>query len=110
MHMPRKRTKKKKGQLKEPDVPYQRTISELFPPDWILEKARETGMLKRERDIDPVVFFWTLVLNFGIELRHAIVGFQRSYGRYAGSVVAYSSFYNPIFRTLNGYNLIFPSS
>lgn len=91
--MPRRKSNKKKPKLKQPAVPYQRTLNEMFPPELIREIAKETGMLKRERDIDPVVLFWTLVLNFGIELQRTITGMKEAYEVYSGDTIAYSSFY-----------------
>jgi putative transposase len=41
----------------------ERTLCELFPPEWLREKAKETGLIKRERKIDPVIMFWTLSVD-----------------------------------------------
>ena len=32
----------------------------LFPPEWLRDKAKETGLIKRERKIDPIYIFWSL--------------------------------------------------
>ena len=34
----------------------------IFSPEWLREKARDTGLIKRERKIDPVTMFWVLTL------------------------------------------------
>lgn len=43
----------------------ERLLTELFPAEWLLETAREVGCVRRIRKIDPVAFFWVLVLGFG---------------------------------------------
>lgn len=92
--MPRRRSSKGVRKLRKPEVPYWRRLNELFPPEWIREKAKETRMMERERKIDVVVFFWTLVLSFGINLQRTITGILSSYERYAEDVVVYSAFYD----------------
>lgn len=42
----------------------QRLLADLFPAAWLLETAREVGFVRRFRKIDPVAFFWVLVLGF----------------------------------------------
>ena len=86
--------------MRQPDVPYWRRCNELFPPEWIREKAKETGMLERERKIDPVVFFWTLVLSFGIRIQRTLTGIRESYEQYADDTIAFSSFYERFHRGL----------
>ena len=91
--MPRRRKKKRNRKLRQPDIPYYRIFNELFPPEWIREKAKETGMLERERKIDVVVFFWTLVLSFGIQIQRTLTGIRDSYEQYTDETIAFSSFY-----------------
>ena len=95
MHLPKKCAKnQRKRRLRPPDVPYHQTINKIFPPEWIEETAKETGMVKRLRSINPVVFFWTLVLDFGININRTITGLQKSYGEFTDRYVVYSSFYD----------------
>jgi|TARA_Y100000031_G_scaffold129731_1_gene148959 IS4 transposase len=54
-------------------------LVEMFPPDLILRLSRETGMLKRQRLLDPILFFWVLVFQFGANFTRKIRGLQRSY-------------------------------
>ena len=37
----------------------------LFPLEWLRDKAKETGLIKRERKIDPVYMFWSLSISYG---------------------------------------------
>lgn len=40
-------------------------LTELLPEKFIRKTAAETGFIKRERKIDPVMF-WVVVLGFGV--------------------------------------------
>ncbi len=33
-------------------------MHQMFLPEWVKGTARETGLVKRERKIDPVVMLW----------------------------------------------------
>jgi len=33
------------------------------------QTAKETGLIVRERKIDPVIIFWVLILSFGVRLQ-----------------------------------------
>ena len=50
------------------------TIVEMFPDDFLRDTARETGFVKRERKIDPVILFWVLTLGFGVRFLSTIRG------------------------------------
>ncbi len=71
-----------------------RTLSEAFPAEWLWEKARENWVVRRVREVDPVVLFWTLVLAFGVSTQRSIAGLHRRYAEEADDEVAYSSFYD----------------
>lgn len=36
-------------------------LNKLFSPEWLRKTAKETGLIKRERKIDPVLMFWVCV-------------------------------------------------
>ena len=40
----------------------ERELCNLFPSEWLRNKAKETGLIKRERKIDPVIIFWVLAI------------------------------------------------
>ena len=71
-----------------------RVLSGAFPTDWLWAKARETGVVERVREVNPVVLFWTLVLGFGVNAQRSIASLHRRYEEGAGRTVAYSSFYD----------------
>ncbi|WP_170292178.1 IS4 family transposase [Heliobacterium mobile] len=69
-------------------------LTRLFPSEWLRETAKETGFVKRFREIDPVVFFWALVLSFGVGLSRNLANVRRLYGSMSGADVVPSSFYD----------------
>ena len=56
--------------------PTVKSIVEMFPEDFLRNTARETGVVKRERKIDPVILFWVLTLGFGVRLLSTIRGLK----------------------------------
>lgn len=56
-----------------------RSLETLFPKDTIDEIARETGFTKRHRKIEPYIFFWNLVLGFGVQLQRTLESLRRGY-------------------------------
>jgi hypothetical protein len=36
--------------------PLENPLRKMFPEEWLRETARETGLIKRERKIDPTIF------------------------------------------------------
>jgi putative transposase len=69
-------------------------LHDLFPEDWLREKARELGVVERHRKIDPVVLFWTLALGFGIGTQRSLASLRRAYETNTGRTMAPSSFYD----------------
>ncbi|ABZ84136.1 transposase, is4 family [Heliomicrobium modesticaldum Ice1] len=69
-------------------------LSKLFPKEWVSEVAAETGFVKRERKISPVVFLWALVLGFGVGVQRTLGDLRRSYMEQAGHSVVPSAFYD----------------
>ncbi|MDG6244829.1 MAG: IS4 family transposase, partial [Methanolobus sp.] len=50
----------------------EKNLCDIFSPDWLRQTANETGLVKRERKIDPVIMFWVLTLGFGVRLQHTL--------------------------------------
>ena len=61
---------------KELDPTVKSIIMEMFPEDFLRNTARETGVVKRERKIDPVILFWVFTLGFGVRLLSTIGGLK----------------------------------
>ncbi len=52
----------KKNQSWEPNV-IEKDLCTVFSPEWLRKTAQETGLIKRERKVDPTIMFWVLVLH-----------------------------------------------
>lgn len=69
-------------------------LLELFPEDWLRQKAVELGVVERHRKLDPVILFWALVLGFGVGTQRQLASLRRAYETQAGETIAASSFYD----------------
>ena len=59
----------------------EKDLCTIFSPDWLRNAACETGLVKRERKIDPVIMFWVLVMGFGVRLQRTLASLKRDYER-----------------------------
>ncbi len=80
------------------DRPYKPEVVEedlytVFSPEWLRKKAQETGLIKRERKIDPVIMFWVLVMSFGVRLERNLANLKRSYEKASYKKLSDSSWY-----------------
>ncbi|WP_321429360.1 IS4 family transposase [uncultured Methanolobus sp.] len=71
----------------------EKNLCSIFPPDWLRQTAHETGLVKRERKIDPVIMFWVLTLGFGVQLQHTLASLKRSYEKAATKKISDGSWY-----------------
>jgi putative transposase len=55
------------------------SLREIFPEEWLRQTARETGLIVRERKIDPVIIIWVLTLSFGVRLQRTLASLKREY-------------------------------
>ena len=65
----------------------------LFPPEWLRDKAKETGLIKRERKIDPIYIFWSLSIGYGVFLQRTLAALKRDYERFSKQILSDSSWY-----------------
>jgi len=68
-------------------------LRKVFPDRRLRTLARETGMVVRQRKVDPVALLWTVVLGFGAGRERSIAGLRRGYERATGQCLEESSFY-----------------
>ncbi|MCC7571386.1 IS4 family transposase, partial [Candidatus Micrarchaeota archaeon] len=54
-------------------------LTRMFESKWIRDKAKESGLIERERKIDPVIMFWTLAIGYGSQLYRTITELKRVY-------------------------------
>lgn len=75
-------------------MPLRTALSRLFPAALLQRLARDTGMVRRRRRVDPVKLFWVVVLNLGVHGKRSLAEMRRSYERVTGVRLSASSFYN----------------
>lgn len=68
-------------------------LRKMFPEEWLRITARETGLIKRERKIDPTIMFWVLTLGFGVRLQRTLASLKRQYEIEAKTTLSDSSWY-----------------
>ncbi|QVL36361.1 hypothetical protein [Aminirod propionatiphilus] len=69
-------------------------LSGLFPRRWILEQAKASGFVEGVRNLDPMVFFWHLVLAFGSSSRLCLLRLHRSHEKVAPDRMTWPAFYD----------------
>jgi putative transposase len=68
-------------------------LTATFSSDWIETTAKETGMVKRKRKINPVFLFWVIILGFNQGKKRTLVGIKRCYEKENGIDLSDSSWY-----------------
>lgn len=69
-------------------------IIQMFPEEFLRDLARKTGFIKRQRKIDPVIYFWVLVLSFGVNFLRSIRALERKYETAAGVELSDGALYD----------------
>lgn len=72
--------------------PLVRELESLLGQELLRDLARKSGFLVRERDLQVIPFFWTLVLGMIASPQKSVAGLQRLYHELTGTVLASSSF------------------
>ncbi len=70
------------------------SLKSLFSDQRLNALARATEFVKRRRKLNPVAFFWTLVLGFGVGSSRNVSGLRRGYQRSTGTRLVPSAFYD----------------
>ena len=73
--------------------PLENPLRKMFPEEWLRGTARETGLIKRERKIDPTIMFWVLTLSFGVRLQRTLASLKRQYEKESKTKLSDSSWY-----------------
>lgn len=68
-------------------------LTSMFSQEYLRNLAKETGLVKRERKINPFVMFWVLTFGFGVRLQRTLASLKRSYEKKADCTLSDSSFY-----------------
>jgi len=69
-------------------------LNKMFPPQWLRDTASKVGFIQRNRKIDPVIFFWVVVLGFGVGMQRTLASLRRAYETAAAETLVPSSFYD----------------
>lgn len=75
-------------------IAVRRVLSSLISPTRLRATAQEEGFVRRSRKIDPVAFFWTLVLGFGAGADKSLASLRRCYAVHTGTTLVPSAFYD----------------
>jgi putative transposase len=75
-------------------IEIRRVLSSVISPRQLERTAREEGFIQRARKVDPVAFFWTLVLGFGAGSEKSLASLRRCYALHAGATLVPSAFYD----------------
>jgi IS4 transposase len=54
-------------------------LTRMFESKWIRDTAKESGLIERERKIDPLIMFWTLAIGYGSQLYRTLTELKREY-------------------------------
>lgn len=73
---------------------FEEALCKMFPQEWLHNTAKETGLVKRERKVNPVALFWVLVLSFGVGMQRTLASLKRSYEREGNIALSDSSWYD----------------
>jgi hypothetical protein len=69
---------------RQKSTPLRSALSRLFPAAMLRRLARETGMVLRLRQVDPVHLFWVLFLGLGSGGERSFADLRRSYEKMTG--------------------------
>ncbi|MCC7411852.1 MAG: IS4 family transposase [Gammaproteobacteria bacterium] len=69
-------------------------LTSVLPRAHLERLARESGMIRRRRKVDPMAMVWTLALGFGTGGERTLAGLRRVYQRATGTSLVPSAFYD----------------
>ena len=69
-------------------------LNKMFSPEWLRDTAAKVGYVQRNRKIDPVIFFWVVVLGFGVGVQRTLASLRRAYETASAETLVPSSFYD----------------
>ena len=75
-------------------IPVRKVLCKMFPAVRLRRLARDRGAVVRERKVDIVALFWTVVLGFAVGEERTLAGLRRAYERVTGQRLEESSFYD----------------
>lgn len=79
--------------LRRRSIPIHATLRNLFPDAWLRDQAREHEVVQRNRKLDPVTLFWSLVTALGEGRSRSLADLRRAFNRVSRQSLSSSSFY-----------------
>ena len=76
----------------DPDI-IEKNLCALFPPKWLEQAAKKTGLIKRERKVTAVEMFWVLINSYGVRLARNLAYIKRNYEKASNKKLSDSSWY-----------------
>ncbi len=74
-------------------ISIEKDLCSMFSQEYLRSLGKDTGLVKRERKIDPFVMFWVLTLSFGVRLQRTLASLKRSYEKETDTNLSGSSWY-----------------
>lgn len=78
-------------------------LSRLIPTRQLNVLARQSGLVRRRRKVDPMELFWTVVLGFGAGRARTLAGMRRAYQKSTGATLVPSAFYDRFTKSLAAF-------
>jgi len=69
-------------------------LTSMFSKEWLHDTANQTGMIKRQRIIDPTIMFWALIFGFGVKSERSLASLKRVFENKSGQLISDSSWYD----------------
>jgi IS4 transposase len=69
-------------------------LTSLIPTRHLNALARQMGVVQRERKVQPLALFWTIVLAFGAGGERTLAGLRRAYEKSTGQTLVPSAFFD----------------
>ena len=73
---------------------FETDLHKMYPKIWLMQLAKKTKFIKRERKIKSEIIFWSLALGFSDRSQRTIAGFKRLYEKEANTSLSDSSWYD----------------
>src|SRR3990172_8159331 len=77
----------------DPEI-IEKNLFTLFPPEWLEQAAKKTGLIKRERKVTAVEMFWVLINSYGVRLARNLAYIKRNYEKASNKKLSDSSWYD----------------
>ncbi len=81
----------------------EKPLASLFPLDWVVATAKETGFVRRIRNVHPYSSLWNLVLCFGVHVKLKLALLHQSHEEISARQPSRTSFYEHFSPALSAF-------